>query len=188
MRKPGTTSWAGSAVAQGLPIAQGATPAATAAILAQVDRTMSELLTTPYCSPALVYDAGSGNRRYWYHAVGFALRHGRLWCSIPVANLSTAVQQTLTATTAAGGESGNDIVTHTFAQAFTPASTCFGPAPSVSEYTGLVINDAPASSIDRQLELPETLDGTLSQTRCSVDGAWSVSLMPTQQSDDLEQI
>lgn len=188
MRKAGTTSWLGSAVAEGLPIAQGATPAATAAILSQVDRTMTELLTTPYCSPALVYDASSGNRRYWYHAVGFALRHGRLWCAIPVDTLATAAQQVVTATTFEGGESGVNIVTHTFSQAFTPAAECFGPTPSIGEYTGLVIDDAPAASKDRQLELPETLNGGLSQTRCSVAGAWSVSLIPTQQSDDLEAI
>lgn len=188
MRKAGTVNWGASATAAGQPIAPGATPGATAAILQQLDREALNLLTTPYCSPALVYDAASGNRRYWTHAVGYAMRYARLWCGIPVGSMVPAAQQTVLASTLEGGESGADIVTHPMPSAFTPPSSLYTFTTQVSDYTGQVINDAPVSSMDRQLQLPETLDGVDSVTRCSVQGAWSVSVMPTQQTDDLESL
>jgi len=189
MRKAGTVNWGASATGQGSPIAPGATPGATAATLQQMDREALNLLTTPYCSPALVYDASSGNRRYWVHAVGYALRYARLWCGIPVESMVPAVQQTVQASTQEGGESGADIITHPMPTAFTPPSSgLYTFTTQVSDYTGQVVNDAPVSSMDRQLQLPETLDAATSQTRCSAQNAWSVSIMPTQQSDDLEAL
>lgn len=187
MRKAGTVNWGASATVQGAPIAPGATPGAAAAILQQLDREALNLLTTPYCSPALVFDAASGNRRYWVHGGGHALRYARLWCGIPVGSMVPAAQQTVLVSTQEGGESGADIITHPMPSAFTPPASLYTFTTQVSDYTGLVVNDAPASSMDRQLQLPETLDA-LDATRCSVQGAWSVSVMPTQQSDDLEAV
>ena len=187
MRKAGSTTWKGSAIYQAQDVVTGPTPPASSAALMQLDRAPLELATTPYVGPALVFDAASGNRRYWRQTVGMAAEHARLWAAIPIGS-ATNTQVTIDCTSETGGEAGNNIITHPMPKATTPPANVFSATPYTNaDYTGLVVDDAPAAPRDRQLELLASLSPPAPE-RFSCDGPWAVSVMVSAQVADLESL
>lgn len=185
MRQPSLRNWEPWGATASRHITDDATPPAKASLLAAAVNGPIDVATTPYCGCARLFESGTPNLETRYFATVIA--PGAVHATASLVNaraLTTAVGAKNNAmTTAQGGAAGADIIT---VLSVDPHDRGFYPTPDLmmeARDTAAYVNDAPAASIERALELEALLIPKIEP--CSVSYACGISLCVSQ-IEDLE--